>query len=167
MRRIQCIVLVLLVGGGAACSETTKNTPAKVQPKTGIKSTQLVTKEGDPIGDTTEVTATIPEDLPKDVPVYPGVKVFNAGSAAGTTFIAMESLAGAEQVTQFYKDSFAKSGWKTETKSGSPRMGPLVMKTHQLTATKDQRTCFVTIMDDPNEGKTKITLQHETAEIPK
>jgi hypothetical protein len=92
------------------------------------------------------------------VPIYASGKVINAGSAAGLTFVAWETLDSAQQALKFYQGGLERNGWQVQTTTSS-------LTAYQVSAKKNRQSCFVLIVEDVKAGKTKISLQHDIGEL--
>ncbi|MBI4559560.1 MAG: hypothetical protein HY706_18390 [Candidatus Hydrogenedentes bacterium] len=98
--------------------------------------------------------AEIPEDFPKDIPLYPGQTLVMVSSAAENQTFTVQAKTGdaTEKVADHYKKEAPANGWIEETsvtQSGEQPMQLLVYK-------KDSRTLNVTVTKD-TEG-TMISL---------
>lgn len=100
--------------------ETT--TGGKVDIENGGKT---VTIQGDKPGEemTFGAAAKIPNDFPKDAPLYPGAKVVGSASATGSkgkqTFtVSFESNDSPQQIVSFYKGKVPANGKKFELDTG-------------------------------------------------
>ena len=84
----------------------------------------------------------IPDDYPKDLPVYAGAKVIMSQSATekNTHNLVLESSDPADKIADYYKKSLESNGWKIE---GSMNMGEMNM----FTAVKDKRQAIVQVMN--------------------
>lgn len=106
------VVGVLLVLGAARWAFTPKigipgmSSDAKGEYTIKSDDGQTVIKSG----------GSVPEDFPKDVPIYSGASVVSSvsGLNTGVTGYAVnfETGAAVAEVIAFYKDGLAKSGWK-------------------------------------------------------
>jgi hypothetical protein len=64
--------------------------------------------------------AKLPADYPKDVPIYPGAKVEQAGPAV-KDMVVLSTADSKDKALAFYKAELPKNGWKIEKAySGSP-----------------------------------------------
>ena len=64
--------------------------------------------------------ARLPADFPKDVPIYPGATVKQAGATA-KEMVILETRDAKGKALAFYKVELPKNGWKMEQPfSGSP-----------------------------------------------
>ncbi len=143
---IGCFVLLLLVGtalslafkffakkiGGSMVS-------GMIESKTGVKTNLSDIEKGkmtftdSKTGQTVTVGAQkLPENFPKDFPIYTNAKV--AGSVAGmeggktgmlVTFTTTDTLSS---VVAFYQSSFAANGWTTTSSFNTEKMQTWVVK---------------------------------------
>ncbi|MGH9440926.1 MAG: hypothetical protein ACRD16_01490 [Thermoanaerobaculia bacterium] len=102
---------------------------------------------------------TLPEDFPKDVPIYPGSRLASAVSASQSgnsghmvTFLTPDVP---EKVAAFYKSKFSRWNIKMEMSSGG---GKVLL----LQAPDEKRS--LTMVANPANGVTTVTL---TAQEPK
>ena len=95
----------------------------------------------------------IPEDFPKDVPVYPGSKLSSAVSAAQSGsaghMVTLQTADPPAKVAAFYKSKF--SGWqvKMEMSSGGGKV--------LLLESPDEKRS-ITVVANPAGGQTTVTL---------
>jgi len=85
----------------------------------------------------------VPDDYPKDVPIYSPAKVVMSQSISekNARTLMLESTDAADKVVDFYKKGLDGNGWKTES----------TMTTAQLTiltATKDRKQVLLQISDN-------------------
>jgi hypothetical protein len=92
----------------------------------------------------------VPDDYPKDVPLYEGTKVVmaNSSSEKHTQHLMLESNDPADKITEYYKKGLDSNGWKIES---TMNMGELNM----FTATKENRQLVVQISN--SSGKRSIS----------
>ena len=84
----------------------------------------------------------VPDDYPKDVPVYSGAKVIVTQSATekNTRTLVLESNDPFDKIADSYKKGLESNGWKVE---GPINMGEMNM----FTAVKDKRQAVVQVID--------------------
>ena len=85
----------------------------------------------------------VPDDYPKDVPIYSPVKVVMAQSASekNARNLMMESPDSSDKIVDFYKKGLDSNGWKTESSVASDKLTI-------LSATKDHRQVMLQIGDN-------------------
>ena len=101
-------------------------------------------------GDVKRGEGTMPEDFPKDVPVYAGAQptrwISASGMGAIATFTTEDDPA---RVFSFYRDGLPPEGWTLESQIDTPGRWA-------LTAAKEQRKLSLSIAE--REGRTEIGL---------
>lgn len=166
---IGCFVLLLLVGLGLSFAFKyfakkigTNVVSGVIESKTGIKTNLSDIEKGNmtftdsKTGQTVTVGAQkLPEDFPKDFPVYSDAKV--AGSVSGAqegksgylvTFTTSDSL---EKVISFYKNALAANGYTTAASFNTEQMQTWTVKkgtmegSVSITADDSQTTILVTL----------------------
>jgi hypothetical protein len=95
----------------------------------------------------------VPEDFPKDIPVYPGATAIVHQSVKNGRYLQLKMSDAADKVTTFYQEKLKAEGWKqvSESRSESPRSGSTL-----LMNSKDKRTLSVVVSHDDKE--TTLTL---------
>ena len=137
-------------GGGEVTEKTIeKSTGGKAEVDLDKGEVRIKTEEGEVV-----MKGELPEDMPEDIPVYPGATV--AGSwqmedeESGEGFtLSLETKDEVSKVVAFYKERLPEEGWKIK---GEFREGETVL----LTIEKEERGGWVSI--DREEGKTVIGL---------
>lgn len=103
----------------------------------------------------------VPDDFPKNVPVYPGAKVESSmagtGAQGDTGFmLTLSTPDPVEKVGAFYKDAATKNGGKQQLDMQTPA-GHMVSW-----QTSDGISASVVVSGDSGENKTSIMLQAGT-----
>ena len=88
----------------------------------------------------------LPDNYPKDVPVYKDAKVMVSQSVSEKNGrnLVLETNDSLDKVVDFYKKGLESNGWKTEN---TLAMGQMTM----LTATKENRQVSVQVTDGDNK----------------
>lgn len=99
-------------------------------------------------------TATVPDEWPKDAPVYPGATASYSATMNGSEgkqglALVLMTTDSQEVVATYYKAELVKEGW---TMDGTMQGGGTTI----LTATKDTRTFSAAITE--TDGRTAITI---------
>jgi hypothetical protein len=92
----------------------------------------------------------LPDDFPKDVPLYPGATVSMSGRQKQGTMVMFTSGDDRRKIASFYEAKLKENGWKIET---SANIGEGSM----FGAKKEKRQLSVGI----NEGQITIVVQEE------
>jgi hypothetical protein len=100
--------------------------------------------------------AKIPDDFPKDVPLYKGMEVMavQKDAASGATGFTATSKDGTAKVAEFYKKQAAAEGW---TQDADMPQGPM----HMLAFSKGDRKLNVVLMGDGNATNIQLTVGKE------
>lgn len=98
------------------------------------------------------VGSSLPDDFPKDIPLYPdaeiGGHISGAGEEGSGSTVTFTSDDDADEIYEFFATKLKDNGWNTETVSiGEMRM---------LNISKDNRNGVVTI--NPGDSKTDIII---------
>ncbi len=168
---IGCFVLLFLVGTGLSLAFKffakkigSSVVSGVIESKTGVKTNLSDIEKGkmtftdNKTGQTVTVGAQkLPEDFPKDFPVYANAKV--AGSVSGmqegksgflVTFTTADSM---EKVTSFYKNALTANGYTTSASFNTEKMQTWAVKkgategSVSITADDSQTTILVTLGD--------------------
>jgi hypothetical protein len=156
MKRISILSLALATCLGFGCGK--KSTTVSLPD--GGKAT--VTRKGDVAeitvkgahGETlqfagSESGVSLPENFPRDVPIYPDAKVITSMKTKEITTVSLTTADPPQKVLDFYGEKLKAHGWEIE---GTMKMGDGGM----VNATKDKHTCIAQAGRDGQ--KTTITL---------
>jgi hypothetical protein len=144
------ICAVLLSIGGAACSRSTtyhsKDGSVTVEQHGKDAGSMTFTgKNGEKMALNTN-GGKMPDDYPKDVPVYEGTKVILTQSASEKHMhqLVLESADPVDKIADYYKKGLDGNGWKID---GTMNMGGMNM----VTASKENRQVIVQISDSKDK----------------
>lgn len=153
-------VTVALMGCGKPSEKAAeKAVEAAIEKESGGKakvdisqgSISVKTDGKDQMEMTSGQNAKVPEDFPKDIPVYAGATVLSSIKAEGSFNINLETADEMSKVTASYKEAMKKEGWTEKTAAD---MGQMTM----LTYAKAEREAMVHINSDGK--KTSIGLMY-------
>lgn len=84
----------------------------------------------------------VPDDYPKDLPVYASGKVMMSQSASdkNARSLMLESSDPSDKIASFYKKELDSKGWKTESTVSTGQM-------NMISASKDQKQLMIQITD--------------------
>jgi len=146
-RPLNTLLAISLMFAGAPCSRshTVSTADGKVSYQEKGKDAGTVTVTGKD-GQTATVNFNqnkVPDDYPKDVPIYSPAKVVMSQSISekNARTLMLESTDAADKLVDFYKKGLDGNGWKTES----------TMTTAQLTiltTTKDRKQVLLQISDN-------------------
>ena len=146
------ICSIALMGAGSACSRSTytsKDGSVTVEKKGSDGSSMTFTgKDGQKV-EINPNGGKMPDNYPKDMPVYDGSKVVMSTvvSEKNAKNLILESPDSAEKIADFYKKGLESNGWKVEGTVATPQMT-------MFSGTKENRQAMVQIM----EGSGKRTI---------
>ena len=130
---------------------TSEGGEKKLDMKSDDKSFSIQTKDGMMVaGD----AAKLPENFPKDVPVYPGAKPTLVSTMAGNeTFnVSFDTADTIDQVGAYYRKELTANGWQEQQTINQAGDQPMQM----LNYTKEERMVMVTVTRDGD--KTVLSL---------
>ena len=144
------IVAVILTAAGVACRRsstyTVKDGSLTVEQKGKDASSMTFTGKN---GETVAINMNggkVPDDYPKDVPLYEATKVImsNSASEKHARHLILESKDPADKIAEYYKKGLESNGWKVE---GTMNMGEMNM----FTASKENRQLVVQIANSADK----------------
>lgn len=127
---IGCIILLFLIGAGTTIFFkffAKRVIQGAIENRTGIKANLGDLENGKMTFTDTKTgakvdvgTGKVPDNFPKDFPLYPGAKVTSAlsGAEAGKNngfWLTMTTGDSVDKVTAFYKNGFATGGWTVDS----------------------------------------------------
>jgi hypothetical protein len=135
---------LLLAGTACSRTHTVSTADGKVSYQDKGKDAGAITVTGKD-GKTATLSFNqnkVPDDYPKDLPVYSPAKVVMSQSASEnhTRNLMLESPDAVDKIVDFYKKGLDSNGWKTESTMTTAQLT-------MLTATKDQRQAVLQITD--------------------
>src|SRR5260370_17404752 len=143
------ICAVILIFAGSACRRsatyTTKDGSVTIQEHGKDAGSMTVSCKNGEKGGINMEGGKVPEDYPKDVPLYQAkVIMANSSSEKHTQHLMMESGDTPDKIAEFYKKGLDSNGWKTE---GTMNMGEMNM----FTASKGNRQLVIQISNGPDK----------------
>jgi hypothetical protein len=110
------------------------------------------------VNSATASAVKVPEDFPKDVPVYPAATPIIHTSTKGGRTLELKTSDAVAKVRAFYKEKLKAEGWKQDSDSST-------VENTLLMNTKDNRTLAVVICY--RDHATGLILSVSTPERPK
>ena len=98
--------------------------------------------------------ATVPENFPKDIPIYAGTTVFSSSDSPkeATYMVQLQSNDAVKAVADYYAREMVAQGWKEIQKVENSGDSPMTMLSYE----KEERTAMVNVMND--DGKSTIMI---------
>ena len=140
------VAVVLMVACSRSRTYTSKDGSVTVEQKGKDASSMTFTGKN---GETVAINMNggkVPDDYPKDVPLYEGTKVImsNSASEKHARHLMLESKDPADKIAEYYKKGLDSNGWKID---GTMNMGEMNM----FTASKDNRQLVVQISNSADK----------------
>ena len=140
------VAVVLMVACSRSRTYTSKDGSVTVEQKGKDASSMTFTGKN---GETVAINMNggkVPDDYPKDVPLYEGTKVImsNSASEKHARHLILDSKDPADKIAEYYKKGLDSNGWKIE---GTMNMGEMNM----FTASKDNRQLVVQISNSADK----------------
>jgi hypothetical protein len=130
------VCVALMFGCGRSDSKTYKSKDGKVTVnQKGDKQTyEVTTKDGNFKMATGESGVALPDDFPKDVPVYPGATVKASYAAGKVLMVHLQTKDSIADSGKFYQEQLKNNGWEIGTTLNQA-------DTSMVTAKKAGRQC--------------------------
>ena len=140
------LAALLVLGCSHSTTYTSKDGSVTVEQKGKDQGSMTFTSKD---GNKVEVNSSggkVPDDYPKDLPVYGDAKVTLSTSVSekNARNLILESPDAADKITDFYKKGLESNGWKLD---GSMNMGEMSM----FTATKDKRKAVIQVINEKDK----------------
>jgi len=105
---------------------------------------------------TAGASAKNPDDFPKDIPVYPGLKLQMVQTIESGKSYMVQGNSGdtVDKIAAFYKKEVAAQGWTEQSSMNQAGDNPMQMFSYE----KGERSLTVMIMRDSSENLTSISL---------
>jgi hypothetical protein len=145
MRRVLCGIvtaaLVLLAGCGGDEESTGRDD----------ESRESSTDSGE---QSNEVTVSLPDEFPDDVPIYPGATATVAMKIPQGFTVVHQTSAGINEAKEFFETELADNGWEVEQTVATPQGSMLSAKKDDrqvniIVGTQDEQTTISTNVVEP------------------
>jgi hypothetical protein len=151
-------VLIALAGLGLAAvvpfSVVERSTPgSSVVAESAVEPVDAATSADGVVASPIATGIKVPDDFPKDLPVYPRATPIVHQSIKEGRYLQLTTSDAADKVTTFYREKLKAEGWKqlSESPAESPKSGITLLQN-----TKDNRRLSVVVAHDDKE--TTLTL---------
>jgi hypothetical protein len=126
----------------------------KVKQKGDQSTYEATTKDG-----TVKVTAggdnvKLPDNFPKDIPIYKGAKIQMSSSQPKASLVHFVVDASVADAAKFYQDELKKQGWEIETSMN-------MNDTSMLSAKKDKQNCTVVVVKQDKGAMIQLTVENK------
>jgi len=123
-----------------------------VDKKSGEATYEVNTKEGKVKVTTGDSGVALPDNFPKDVPVYKGAKVQMAANQGKQVMVQLLVSASQQEAGKYYQEEMKKQGWSNESS-----MNVAEMTMHQFK--KDQRQCVINVVKQDQGCMVQIMVE--------
>jgi hypothetical protein len=156
MKNIFALAVVLSLCYGCSRSTTIDSDEGKVTvtEKGDQAAVEIETKEGKAKIAASEGGVALPDNFPKDVPIYSGATVKATYTAGEAMVVVLKTGATIADATKFYQDELKSNGW---TIQATMNLGEGSM----LQATKGERQCTITTGKDEDQTAISISVSPE------
>lgn len=144
-------LLALSFGCGKSSTYETKDGQVKIEEKSGQATYEVTTREGKLKMATGDKSVPLPDNFPKDVPLYTGAVVKMAASHGGQLVVHLQTAASCADVAKFYQDQLKGQGWEVDT---TMNMGD----TGMVMAKKSGRQCAAVIAKQDDGALVQISV---------
>jgi hypothetical protein len=151
------LVVLLAVGFGCGRSPTykTKDGEVTVNQKNGQATIEGNTKEGKFKVSSGEQGVALPDDFPKDVPIYKGATVKTAMQTKDMVMVHFRvPTASFAEVAKYYQDELKGQGWEIEA---TVNLG----EASTVSAKKEKRQCSVTATKDDKGTMAQVVISKQ------
>jgi hypothetical protein len=152
------ITLALLAAVAFGCGKSstykTRDGEVIVDKKAGQVTFEGKTKEGNVKVTAADSGVALPDNFPKDVPIYKGAVVKIASTQDKTMMVHMEVAASVADALKYYQDELKGQGWEIQS---TMNMGEGSM----IAAKKAERQCTAMVLKDNKGTMVQLTVTQE------
>jgi hypothetical protein len=148
------LVAAVACGCGKKSTYQTKDGEVTVDKKNGQVTFEGKTKDGNVKVSANEAGVPLPDNFPKDVPIYKGAVVKVASTQGKMMLVHLTVSAPMAEVFKFYQDQLKEQGWEIET---TMSLG----EGNMLAAKKADRKCSAMVMKQDNGSMVQLTVTEE------
>ena len=149
------IPLALLMAATFGCGKSqtykTRDGEVTVDKKAGQVTFEGKTKDGDVKVAASEHGVALPDNFPKDVPIYKGALVKIASTQGKTMLVHLAVSASVDEALKYYQDQLKDQGWEIQS---TMNMGEGSM----LSAKKAERQCSAMVLKDKKGTMVQLTV---------
>ena len=151
------ITLALVAAVAFGCgkkSYKTKDGEVTVDKKNGQVTFERKSKDGNVKVSANESGVALPDDFPKDLPIYKGAVVKVASTQGKTMMVHLNVSASVAEVLKYYQDQLKEQGWEIES---TMNMGEGSM----IAAKKADRKCSAMVFKQDSGSIVQLTVTEE------
>ena len=148
------LMAAVTFGCGKKSTYTTKDGEVTVDKKGGQVTFEGKSKDGNVKISANESGVALPDDFPKDLPIYKGAVVKVASTQGKTMMVNLQVSAPMAEVFKYYQDQLKEQGWEIET---TMSLG----EGNMLAAKKADRKCSAMVMKEGSGSIVTLTVTEE------
>jgi hypothetical protein len=148
------LVAAITSGCGKKTTYTSKDGEVTVDNKGGQVTIESKTKDGNATITANDKGIPLPDNFPKDVPIYKGAVVKVASTQGKSMMVHMSVSASAADLLKFYQDQLKDQGWEIQS---TMNMGEGSM----ISAKKASRQCTALVMKQEKDSLVQLTVVQE------
>jgi len=152
---VLALVTALAVGCGKS-SYKTRDGEVTVDKKNGAVTYEGKTKDGAVKVTASKAGVALPDDFPKDVPIYKGAIVQMTSTQGKTTMVHLNVSDAVADVLKYYQDELKNQGWEIQS---TMNMGEGSM----LTSKKGDRECSAVVLKQDKGTMIQLTVTQKGA----
>jgi hypothetical protein len=145
------LLAAITFGCGKSSTYKTRDGEVTVDKSAGQVTFEGKTKEGNVKVAASETGVALPDNFPKDVPIYKGAVVKVASTQGKAMMVHMEVPASVPDALKFYQDQLKDQGWEIES---TMNMGEGSM----LSAKKTDRQCTAMVLKQDKGTVVQLTV---------
>jgi hypothetical protein len=139
-------------GCGKKTTYTSKDGEVTVDKSKGEVTFEGKSKDGKVKISANEAGVPLPDNFPKDVPIYKGAVVKVASTQGKTMMVHLNVSASMAEVFKYYQDQLKEQGWEIET---TMSLG----EGNMLAAKKAERKCTAMVMKQDSGCMVQLTVE--------
>lgn len=154
--RLMTVALAILLtasfGCGRKTTHKTQDGEVTIDQKSGQVTYEGTSKEGKVKIASSENGVSLPDNFPKDVPIYQGATVQMAVTQGNTMVVHLQTTASVADGLKYYQNALKEQGWAIET---TMNMGDSSM----LSAKKEKRQCAIVIHKQDKGSLIQVSIE--------
>jgi hypothetical protein len=154
--RLMSIALAILLTATSGCgrksTHKTEGGEVTVDRKSGQITYEGTSKEGKVKVASNQAGVPLPDNFPKDVPIYQGATVQMAAAQGKTSLVHLQTTATVAECLKYYQDALKEQGWTIES---TMNMGDSSM----LAAKKEKRQCAIVVHKQDKGSLIQVSIE--------
>jgi hypothetical protein len=148
------VLTILGFGCGRSSTYQTKDGEVKIEQKGNQATYEMTSKDGKTKVTAGESGVALPDDFPKDVPIYKDATVKLSSTQGKSMIVHLATSAAIADCAKFYQDQLKEKGWEIEQ---TMNMGEATM----MSAKKEKLKCTIQVMKNGKETMIQLIVEQE------